>query len=785
MSGKIRSFQAAVKATREIGSPIIKKSSNKYGFSAISRTMYKYLLFIFLLSSSLVKGQLKGFNDEKHEILIKKAKGKIVIDGKLDEQDWQTAVPSTPFHQNFPFDTSLAQMQTVARVTFDDNFLYISGVCYQPKNYVVQGLRRDYGNGSTDIFFVCIDPFRDKLNGFYFAVNPYGVQKEALIANGDEMNIDWDNKWFAETTQYEDKYIVEMAIPFKTLRYKVTEGLNAWNINFARNNLYLNERSSWAPIGRNFRMIDVTFAGRMNWEQAPPQPGKNVSIIPYTTVNASEDKLRNIPLNSDVQAGFDAKLAVTPSLNLDITVNPDFAQAEVDRQITNLSRFELFFPERRQFFLENSDLFGAFGYDNINPFFSRRIGLGRNVNNGQNVRVPIVAGARLSGRLNKDWRVGLLNMQTAKSTEFGLPATNFSVAALQRRVGRRNNLGLIAVNKQEFDNKQSNTRFNRIIGMDYNMASADGKWGGQAFIHRTITPRDTSGQYAMAGFISYNTPTFSFDQSFENVGTNYKADVGFVPRNGYLRSEGNTALIFFPADKRLNKHINNWRISFDYDLVFGKNDSKVTDLDAGMFFRIGFQNSAELTGALLRMDYTYLFFPFDPTNTGGKEIEAGRSYTYLSQRWGFRSNARKRFFFNTNLRFGQYFNGKIFQSQNSFSYRIQPYGIFSVDVNYTGIRLPKPYNSANLWLIGPRAEISFNRSLFFNAFMQYNNQVNNVNLNLRLQYRFKPVSDFFLVYTDNYFATDEPGTMLGNHPARAFQSKNRALVAKLTYWFNL
>lgn len=747
--------------------------------------MQKYLLLIALVFSGIVHGQSTAYNDEKHEILIKKAKGKIVIDGKLDEQDWQIAEPTTPFHQNFPFDTSLAQMQTVARVTFDDNFLYISGVCYQPKNYVVQGLRRDYGNGSTDIFFVCIDPFRDKLNGFYFAVNPYGVQKEALIANGDEMNIDWDNKWFTETTQYEDRYIVEMAIPFKTLRYKVTEGLNAWNINFARNNLYLNERSSWAPIGRNFRMVDVTFAGRMNWEQAPPQQGKNVSIIPYTTVNASEDKLRNIPLSSDVQAGFDAKLAVTPSLNLDITVNPDFAQAEVDRQITNLSRFELFFPERRQFFLENSDLFGAFGYDNINPFFSRRIGLGRNVNNGQNVRVPIVAGARLSGRLNKDWRVGLLNMQTAKSADFGLPATNFSVAALQRRIGRRNNLGLIAVNKDEFNNKQSNTRFSRTVGIDYNMASADGKWSGQAFVHKSITPKDTTGQYAMAGFLSYNTPTFSFDQSFENVGTNYRADVGFVPRNGYLRSEGNTALIFFPSDKRLNKQINNWRISFDYDVIYGKNDKKVTDLDAGMFFRIGFQNSAELSGALIRMDYTYLFFPFDPTNTGGKEIEAGRSYTYLSQRWGFRSNARKRFFFNTNLRFGQYFNGKIFQSQNSFSYRIQPYGIFSVDVNYTGIRLPKPYNSADLWLIGPRAEISFNRSLFFNAFMQYNNQVNNVNLNLRLQYRFKPVSDFFLVYTDNYFATDEPGTMLGNHPARAFQSKNRALVAKLTYWFNL
>ena len=362
---------------------------------------------------------------------IKKATGKITIDGKLDEADWQIATSLTNFKQNYPSDTSQAEMQTIARVTFDDQFVYVSGVCYQPHNYTVQSLRRDYPNSSSDNFFVTLDPFRDKLNGFYFASTPYGVEKEALLFTGPggvDNNIDWDNKWYCNATREEDKFIVEMAIPFKTLRYKLnTNGTNEWNINFGRTNYNYNEKSSWAPIPKNFRLIDLNFSGRLIWDNAPPSPGKNFSIIPFTLVGRSKDFEAATQANNDIEAGFDAKVGITPSLNLDLTVNPDFAQVEVDQQVTNLSRFELFFPERRQFFLENSDLFGTFGFPNVNPFFSRRIGLGNNVNTGENVRVPIVAGARLSGRINKDWRIGFLNIQTGKSVKFVAGRSNFTL----------------------------------------------------------------------------------------------------------------------------------------------------------------------------------------------------------------------------------------------------------------------------------------------------------------------------------------------------------------------
>lgn len=723
-------------------------------------------------------------NDEQFFYHIKKITGPLVIDGRATDAAWQGAAVATNFKQSFPYDTSLALRQTFVQMCFDDKNLYIFARCIQPNDFVVPSLKRDYPVNSSDVFTLLLDPFRDKLNGFYFAVNPYAIQKEGLLFNGNDLNVDWDNKWYTGSAIDSMEYQVEIAIPFKTLRYKLApDGKNEWNMNFIRNNLKEIERSSWAPVPRNFRMIDINFAGRLIWDDAPPPPGINISLIPFGTAQYSEDNLENT-ITREAQTGFDAKIAVTPSLNLDLTVNPDFAQVEVDRQVTNLSRFELFFPERRQFFLENNDLFGNFGYDNINPFFSRRIGLGENVSNGQNVRVPIIAGARLSGRIDQNWRVGFLNMQTAKSESFQLPATNFTVAAVQRRIGLRNNLGFIFVNREEFNNDSSNNRFNRVAGLDYNLANSDGRWQGKAFIHKTFTPQDTSGQYAMAAILNYNTVHFNFSNSIENVGTSYQAATGFVPRTGYLRNEASCSFVFFPKGK-MSKKINNFSLSPDYDLFYGKNEKRITDFDAGLFYRLTLQNGGEVNGALIRYDYTYLFFPFDPTNTGAAELPAGTFYGYFSTRLNIRSNPSKHFYYNINSRLGEYFNGNIVQLQSTFNLRIIPIATISADINYTRIKLPQPYSSSTLWLIGPRAEITFSKNLFLNSFLQYNNQVNNFNINTRLQWRFKPASDFFLVYTDNYFATEDPEIFVNNRGVKAFQNKNRAIVAKLTYWFNL
>ena len=288
----------------------------------------------------------------------------------------------------------------------------------------------------------------------------------------------------------------------------------------------------------------------------------------------------------------------------------------------------------------------------------------------------------------------------------------------------------------------------------------------------------------MAAFIEYNTVKLRINQSIENIGINYKSDLGYVPRNGYNRFEGNLNYVIFPKSS-LSKKINSISVGPDYDIYYGKTDKRITDWDASIQYKIVFQNSSEISGAIARMDYTYLFSDFDPTNTGGLELKKGNSYFYMSNRLNFKSNPRNHFYFSINTRFGKYFNGNIKQLQTSFNYRIQPTGIISLDVNYTRINLPSPYNSTSLWLVGPKAELAFSRSVFLNAFFQYNNQINNFNTNIRFQWRFKPVSDFFIVYTDNYFATADDNRLVNGLPAKAFQVKNRAIIAKLTYWLNL
>ena len=746
--------------------------------------IFRPLAFVFFLTVLGLYSKAQTSNETNFKFTIAPATGPIVVDGKLNEAAWTTISEIAPFNQNFPYDTGMAIHQTRVKVTQDKNFLYIAAVCYQ-KKYVVRSLRRDFENSSTDIFTVLIDPFRDKLNGFYFAVSPYGVQKEQLIYNSNETNINWDNKWYSNVTRYDDRFEVEIAIPFKTLRYKTTEGINTWNINFIRNNLYDNEKSCWAKIPRNFRLLDISFNGSMEWKQPPPKPGTNISLIPFVAGENQRDFVKGMPANARLSAGMDAKVAITPSLNLDLTLNPDFSQVEVDKQITDLSRFELFFPERRQFFLENSDLFSEFGLQSANPFFSRRIGIYNNPQKKSNVQVPILAGARISGRLTNKLRIGLLNMQTAASEADSLPSINYMAASAQRKIGARSNLAFLFVNKESSLNEKSSkflNKSNSLAGAEFNYGSADGSVDGKTFFHKVISPNNLGESYNMGAKINVVKKHIQLSTSINDIGKNFIAEVGYVPRLNIIRHATNLSYLIFPKGK-FSKKVNAIKITPDYDVNYGKLDKRVTDFDAGLFFTVQFQNSAELSGSFVRMDYTYLFRDFDPTNKyepGKLLLKKGSSYTYFSNRIGLRSNFVNAFNYNVQLKAGHYFNGTLLSLQNTVSYRWQPFGSLSLDVNYNRIRLPEGFSKADFLLIGPRLDLTFTKAVFFTTFLQYNNQNNNININSRFQWRFKPASDFFLVYTDNYYAQDDPLNSI-----QSFGKKNRALVAKLTYWFNL
>src|SRR5687768_7758372 len=387
--------------------------------------MQKYLLVLVALFFSFdLRAQKKNDTFQLH---IRAATSTLKIDGVMDEDAWLQSDVATDFYMVLPMDTSMAKVRTEVRMTYDQHNLYLIATCFHllPGRYFVESLRRDFVFGKNDNFLLFMDTFDDQTNGFSFGANAAGAQWDGMMYEGGKVDLSWDNKWTSVVKKDEDKWVFEASIPFKSIRYK--KGITKWGINFSRLDLKTTEKSSWTPVPRQFPTASLAYTGSLVWDQSPPQAGANVSIIPYALGGVSKNYEKNTSASYKKEIGVDAKIAVTSSLNLDLTINPDFSQVEVDRQVTNLDRFELFFPERRQFFLENGDLFANFGYANIRPFFSRRIGLG----------VPIHAGTRLSGRLNKDWRIGLMDMQTAKVKETGLPGQNFAIVSLQRRIFSR------------------------------------------------------------------------------------------------------------------------------------------------------------------------------------------------------------------------------------------------------------------------------------------------------------------------------------------------------------
>lgn len=741
-----------------------------------SRNMRASLIFIFsafCLCTFTLNAQVHK------EVRINRASDLIIVDGNLDEETWKRADVGTDFYQNFPTDTVLANAKTQIRFTYDDKFLYVGAIMYNsgPRTYVTPSLRRDFRGGGNDMIVVGFDTFDDETNAFQFGMNPFGVRREGLISNGGgqrgDLSLDWENKWFGEAVQGEDYWSVEMAIPFKSIRFK--EGQKIWNIHCYRIDSGTGERSTWNPIPRNFVLYSQAHTGRLIWDEPLKNPGANVAIIPYLSGNyASEATETGTDSNTNSAFGFDAKVGVGPALNLDLTVNPDFSQVEVDRQVTNLDRFEIFFPERRQFFLENADLFAQFGLAQMRPFFSRRIGVSRDEETGTNVQNKINFGARLSGKLNNNWRIGLLNMQAAAERDINLPEINYTVAAIQRKVFSRSNLGMIFINKQDLKNEAGTAfnQYNRVLGLDYNLASADNKWNGKFFYHRSFDAEDPANPnvnddaFATSARIVYSTIEWRITALGQMIGENYNPEVGFARRRNYDRANFEIQKNFYPKSKVFQSINPSVGVDVFRNELNGTTDSEISLGVSGQLL------STARFNASVQRNFIYLFSAFDPTRQDNEQLPEGTEYTYTNFEASFNSDTRQPFFYNVRTTLGEFFNGSLYSVGGALNYRILPLGIISMDFNYNRIRLPDPYGDADLWLIGPRVDLTFTKKLFWTTFVQYNSQIDNLNINSRLQWRFRPVSDLFIAYTDNYLPSD-------------FSNKNRALVIKLTYWLNL
>ena len=735
-------------------------------------------------------------NQPGTELHIKKAVGTILLDGALDESDWRTADVADDWYTNYPVDTLKAPFQTEARFTFDDEFFYVSFVCYDDETPdIVNSLRRDFDYDRNDNVGFALGPYNDKLNGFFFVITPAGIQMEGTVTGGgadDGFNAFWDNKWYSKVVRYADKWIAEMAIPFKSFRYR--SDVKEWNISMDRWELKRNRKTSWIRTPIQFNSASFPYGGQLIWDDPIPPAKTNISFIPYITANTSSDREADpVDQNTGFDAGFDAKIAITPSINLDLTLNPDFSQVEVDDQIINLTRFEFRFPERRQFFLENSDLFDLAGFPNARPFFSRRIGLAQD-SSGLFQQVPISYGARLSGSLSEKWRMNVLNMHTKEETSIGLPAQNYTVAALQRNFWAQSNVTLSFVNKQSFGVEpgdstkffsenvfrkvQSGNRnilkpntYNRVVSLDLEMLSKDAKWYHSSFVSKSFDDFNSKENLSGLIFGRYATRTINVWSGFSFINEFFNAEAGFVPSirvyPGQYSFFGNMSYQIFPKNESIIRM--GPMLNFDHTYIPGGTN---TDRSYSLGYQFEFNNASSL-GASYNHVYQQLTNSFnllDPDKFTG--FLEGEEYDWNTVSIEYNSNPRKRFFYQINSSYGGFYNGDNFNLSGELTYRYQPYGNVALRFDFNDLRLPENYGQEQLFLIGPRVDLTFTDKIFLTTYVQYNNVLDNINLNARFQWRYQPASDLFIVYTENYLP--EP-----------FGSKNRALVFKMTYWLNL
>ncbi len=730
------------------------------------------VILLFIVSYVRAQENNRAEQQAQFHFGIARAAEKIVVDGVLDEAAWQKAEVATNFHMKWPRDGGPAPQQTEARCTYDDNFLYIGITAIDSTpNHVVFSLKRDVGYWDSDAVAVVLDPMNVTNNGYFFGVSTAGVQTEALLGGGD-MDENWDNTWYVETHLYNDRWTAEYAIPLRILRYK--EGQTTWAINFIRNDLGNNIYSVWARIPFQFDGVDLGWTGALNWDAAPGRAKGNYNVSPYVTGALSRDYEAGGPWKTSPNAGLDAKIGIGSGLNLDLTLNPDFSQIEIDEQVINLTRFNVMLPEKRTFFLENADLFGNFGIPPIRPFFSRRVGL-----DNSGAPLPIIGGLRLTGNLDGDTRIGLMNMHTRAKN--GVPSRNYTALAVNRRLFGRSTVSGYFLNREEFQNNERNKDgFSRNAGIELNHISTDGKWQGWATHHRSMKPGIPNQNWWGNAGGGYTGRNFNAVLDFVHAEENYFADLGFerrlenydVLRDTTLRIGFNfifSEMSYRIFPKKETSKINFIEIGGEFFNVINPNGTW-NESSNEVSVEINFKNTSEISFTTTpTWANVPVSFKFDDGDLNECPPLLPDVYRFTGNEIGWTSDYRKPVIVSLNAGGGSFYNGQQVSARAEITCRFQPLVNLTFAASYNKLFFPDPQCDVELLNLTPRIEVFFGRNLWWTTFIQYNNQANNFNINSRLQWRYRPMSDLFLVYTDNYSAT-------------VWNTKNRAFVLKANYW---
>jgi len=736
------------------------------------------LLFPGSLRAQPAGGVDYGTAHLERKLVATRASGPITIDGSLDEPAWRDAPVATGFLQHEPHEGQPATFDTDVRVLYDDRALYFGVFAHDdaPDAIIVSDLKKDFNTAASDAFLVVVDTFSDHRNGFEFATNPAGAKWDAQMSNeGRESNTSWDGIWEVRTRITPNGWYAEIRIPFRTLTFTVQDP-QTWGINFERRLRRLNEDSFWAPLPRIYTLHQVSLAGSLDGLRQL-RPGRQLRVKPFAA--ASSSTVGTQASNNNVDAGLDVKYAITAGLTLDATVNTDFSQVEADEQQVNLTRFSILFPEKREFFLENSGIFqfglpstgtaavggaspAASGRQNLPPdlklFFSRQIGL-----SDAGAAIPIVVGSRVTGRAGR-YSVGALNIQ--QRAQSPVPATNFTAVRLDRAVLANSDIGVMLLNKDAGDaGDAGGDAYNRVAGVDANFRFGQlsmGAYGVKAMVPQSAVPGDGE-DFSTRANVNYTSRSWIVRAAYEAIGRRFRDELGFVPRTGvnhtanYVRRNYRPAWASQIGIREIGPHYHFDQFErrdgtgtesryFDWHVVLMMND--------GGFFETGVNRNRE--GNVT---------PFTLNSARGVKVQPG-TYDFDESFALYRSNNSAGFSYEARYSNGGFYDGHRRGYSVAPTLRLNEHFNASVSLQIDDISLPVASYVSKL--VATRVNYSLNTRVFLNALLQYNTDTRQWSSNVRFNVIHRPLSDVFFVYNERRL--DTTGELV-----------DRSVIAKLTW----
>jgi Domain of unknown function (DUF5916) len=742
-------------------------------------------LLLFFLCALVVPpafAQMIGLDDDgKPRIRAIKLAEPLHLDGKLNEQVYETNAPFGELTQVVPKYGAPISERTDLWVMYDTENIYVTCRCWDsapPDKWIANELRRDTNQlRQNDQIGVMFDTFHDRRSGFLFYTNPLGARADYSVVDEGGSNTDWNPVWTSKTGRFDGGWTVEMAIPFKSLRYRSGPD-QEWGIQVRRSVRRKNEWAYLTPVPQNLAgpqaFNRISAGGTLTGLDLPPA-GKNLELKPYAISRITTDRLRTPVLLNDLTGdlGGDVKYGLTANLTADFTVNTDFAQVEIDEQQVNLTRFNLFFPEKRDFFLEGRGMFdfgrgGVVGAvfsptvtTSIQPylFYTRRIGLNKNR------VIPIDAGGRLTGKVGK-YGVGVMNIQTGDEEVSATTPTNFSVIRVKRDILKRSSIGAMFTNRSQ---SVSVPGSNQGYGVDAAFSFFDNVGLG-AYWARTDTPGLSSDDDSYQGLADYGGDRYGAHLEYLKVGNNFNPEVGFVSRVNFRRTFG--TLRFSPRPKKI-KSVRKFTYQANIDNFVNGAGTRETRIETGSF-NAEFENSDSFSASATR-EYELLA---GTTPIAGVAWPAG-GYEFSNALVSYGLGSQRRVSGILSLQVGQFYDGTI----TSFAYttngfipsRITLRRQFSLEPSVQVNRVESPRGNFTTKVLRTRADYGFSPLMFASALLQYSSGDNAFSSNLRFRWEYRPGSELFVVYTDERDTTSDalarPGLVRG--------LKNRAFVVKL------